>query len=104
MKKKMRKNFLSFGYSQTLYQRLHMLKQEGKVVNDYTNEFYQLVFRNDLVETVEQLVVRYLSGLHQSIQDILCLQVLWIVFYVNLFRVYCVSRPCRQFFRLIRGL
>lgn len=95
MKKKMRKNFLSFGYSQTLYQRLHIIKQKGKFVNDYTNEFYQLVSRNDLVERVEQLVVRYLSGLHQSIQDILCLQVLWIVFYVNLFRMYCVSRPCR---------
>lgn len=104
MKKKMRNNFLSFGYSQTLYQRLYMLKQEGKFINDYTDEFYQLVSRNDLLETVEQLVVRYLNGLHQYVQDILYLQVLWIVFYVNLFRVYYVSRPCRQFFRLIRGL
>ena len=81
-----------------------MLKQEGKFINDYTDEFYQLVSRNDLLETVEQLVVRYLNGLHQYVQDILYLQVLWIVFYVNLFRVYYVSRPCRQFFRLIRGL
>jgi len=40
-----------------------MLKQEGKSINDYTNKFYQLVSRNDLVETKEQLVALYLSGL-----------------------------------------
>jgi hypothetical protein len=45
--------FFSFGYSQTLYQRLHTLKQEGKYVNDYTDEFYQLVPRNDLEEIDE---------------------------------------------------
>jgi hypothetical protein len=50
-----------------------MLKQGGKFVNDYTNEFYQLVSMNDLVKTEEHLVVRYLSGLRQSIQDVLCL-------------------------------
>jgi len=45
--------FFPFGYSQTLYQRLHTLKQEGKYVNDYTDEFYQLVPRNDLEEIDE---------------------------------------------------
>jgi hypothetical protein len=45
--------FFPFGYSQTLYQRLHTLKQEGKYVNDYTDEFYQLVPMNDLEEIDE---------------------------------------------------
>jgi hypothetical protein len=30
-----------------------MLKQGGKSSTDYTDEFYQLVLRNDLVETKE---------------------------------------------------
>jgi len=63
MKNKVREHFLPFVYFQTLYKRLHMLKQGGKFVNDYTNELYQLVSMNDLVEIEEHLVARYLSGL-----------------------------------------
>jgi hypothetical protein len=47
MKKKMKGHFLPFGYTQTI-QRLHMLRQGAKSVDDYTEEFYQLVARNDL--------------------------------------------------------
>jgi uncharacterized membrane protein len=56
-----------------------MLKQGGKFFNDYTDEFYQLVSKDDMVETEEQLVERYLNGLRQSLLDILCLQSLWTV-------------------------
>ena len=35
-----REHFFPFTYSQTLYLRLHTLKQRGKYVNEYTNEFY----------------------------------------------------------------
>ena len=77
MKKKMREHFFPFGYSQTLYQRIYTLKQGGKSVNDYSDEFYRLVSRNDLPKTEEQLMARYFSSLRQSIQDVLCLQAYW---------------------------
>lgn len=78
MKKKMRGHFLPFAYSQTLFQRLQMLRQGSRSVDEYTEEFYQLISRNDLSETEEQLA-RYLSGLRQTLQDALSLHSLWTV-------------------------
>jgi hypothetical protein len=73
MKKKTKGHPLPFGYTQMLFQRLHMLRQGVKSVDDYTEEFYQLDARNNLSETEEQLVVSYLGGLRQSLQDVLSL-------------------------------
>ncbi|KAE8702634.1 putative CCCH-type zinc finger family protein [Hibiscus syriacus] len=56
MKKKMKGHLLPFGYTQTLFQRLHTLRQGARSVDDYTEKFYQLVARNDLSETEEQMV------------------------------------------------
>ncbi|KAE8655337.1 putative Serine-threonine protein kinase, plant-type [Hibiscus syriacus] len=54
------------------------MKKKMKV-DDYTEEFYQLVARNDLSETEEQMVARYLGGLRQPLQDVLSLHSLWSV-------------------------
>lgn len=61
--------FFSLGYTKTLYQQLHILRQSERIIDEYTNDFYQLVVRNDILEIEEKLVIRYLSGLHQSFQD-----------------------------------
>lgn len=66
-------HFLPFGYMQSLFQRLQALRQGARFIDDYTEEFYQLIARNDLSETKEQLVARYLGGLRQSLQDVLSL-------------------------------
>jgi len=46
----MNEHFLHFDFSQILYQQLHVLKQKGKFIDDYTNKFYQLEAKNALAE------------------------------------------------------
>jgi Retrotransposon gag protein len=59
----MTKEFLPLNFQQTLYQQLQGLIQGSRSIDDYTLEFYRLVARNQLRETEEQLVARYLHGL-----------------------------------------
>ncbi|GKD00951.1 putative CCCH-type zinc finger family protein, partial [Tanacetum coccineum] len=54
-------------------------RQGIRTIVEYTEEFYELVSRNDLSDSEEQLVSRYLGGLRQSIQDVLCLYTFWTV-------------------------
>ncbi|KAH7861284.1 hypothetical protein Vadar_024174 [Vaccinium darrowii] len=58
LNKKMRVAFLPHNYSRLMYQRLQNLRQNSRSVDDYTTKFHQLVARNDLAETEEQLVSR----------------------------------------------
>lgn len=38
-------------------------------MEDYTMEFHRLASRNDLMESEDQLIVRFVGGLKYSIQD-----------------------------------
>ncbi|GKB44092.1 reverse transcriptase domain-containing protein [Tanacetum coccineum] len=69
MKKCMRANFIPHNYQRQMYQRLQNLKQGSKSVEDYTTEFYQLIARNDIQETEDQFVSRYIGGLRVQIMD-----------------------------------
>ena len=79
MKKKLEVQFLSFNSQQTLYLRLHSLRQGGRSVEAYIEEFHMLVARNDLGKSDDQLVARYLGGLQPNIQEALSLHHLWTV-------------------------
>ncbi|GKE10335.1 putative nucleotidyltransferase, ribonuclease H, partial [Tanacetum coccineum] len=69
MKKCMRDNFIPHNYQRQMYQQLQNLKQGSKSVEDYTTEFYKLIARNDIQETKDQLVSRYIGGLRVQIID-----------------------------------
>ncbi|GJU49514.1 putative reverse transcriptase domain-containing protein, partial [Tanacetum coccineum] len=69
MKKLLGENFIPHNYQRLMYQRLQNLKQGTKSVEDYTTEFYQLISRNDIQETNDQLVSRYIGGLRVQIMD-----------------------------------
>ncbi|XP_026433502.1 uncharacterized protein LOC113330924 [Papaver somniferum] len=85
LKKHMRLAFLPHNYTRLIYQQLQNLKQGSKLINDYTKEFYQLVARNDINETEEQLLARYIGGLRMQYQDSL-----------NLFDIYSVSEAYQR--------
>ena len=67
MKDKLKSKFLPSHYIQDNYYRLHHLKQGSKSVEEYTREFEQLLLKCDLREDDAQTMVRYLSGLDESI-------------------------------------
>ena len=45
------------------------LRQGIRTVDEYTTEFYELLVRNDIEESQDQLVSRYYGGLHTQILD-----------------------------------
>ncbi|KAK9133615.1 hypothetical protein Scep_013143 [Stephania cephalantha] len=70
MKKHLRDEFLPYNFQRLMYQRLQNLRQGGKSIDDYTTEFHQLVAKNELQETNDQLVARNIGGLRVQIQDV----------------------------------
>ncbi|XP_076951386.1 uncharacterized protein LOC143624706 [Bidens hawaiensis] len=64
MRKCLRDTFLPHNF-----QRLQNLKQGSRSVDEYTTKFYHLIARNDIQETDEQLVARYIGGLRVQIMD-----------------------------------
>ncbi|XP_020698415.2 uncharacterized protein LOC110111061 [Dendrobium catenatum] len=69
IKQLLRGHFLPTDYEQMLYVQYQHCSQGHRSVNEYTEEFYRLSARNNLNESTNQLVARYVGGLKDAIQE-----------------------------------
>ncbi|KAL9683693.1 hypothetical protein QQ045_015521 [Rhodiola kirilowii] len=79
MKQLMLDRFLPEDYEQILYKLYLDCVQGRRSVTEYSTEFLRLSERNELKETKNQKVARYISGLKFSIQEKMGLQTVWSV-------------------------
>ena len=66
---KMKAKFIPRDYQITLFRRTQNLKQKFMMVNEYTEEFYNLNIQAGHRESDEEKVARYLNGMRYDIQD-----------------------------------
>ncbi|KAL4184242.1 hypothetical protein AMTRI_Chr10g224580 [Amborella trichopoda] len=79
MKKKLKEKYLLENYLQSLYRKMNNLHQGEKSVEEYTDEFYELMAHSNVVEREEQSLARYVGGLRSCIQDVVVLQRYWTI-------------------------
>ena len=74
MKREPKRKYLPKHYKQYAFMKFHNFKQKELSVEEYTVEFDHLMIRCDVVEQEEQMIARYLIGLHVEISDVVQLQ------------------------------
>ena len=79
MKQLMLERFLPEDYEQILYKMYIECVQGKRSVTEYTAEFLRFSERNELGESENQKVARYISGLKGSLQEKMGLQTVWTV-------------------------
>ena len=77
MKRLMSNRFLPPDYQQELFRQYQDCRQGTRTVNEYMEEFDRLVNHNDLEETEDQQISRFVHGLRVSIRDQVSLQTLY---------------------------
>ena len=64
---KLKRQFIPVDYELDLLNKIQGLKQVGKFVQEYTEEFYRVLIRTDHAKVDKEKVARYLNGLRPSI-------------------------------------
>ena len=77
MKRLMVEQFLAPDYQQVLFKQYQDCRQNTWTVNDYMEDFDWLKNHNDLEETEDQQISRFVHGLQVSIPDQVSLQTLY---------------------------
>ena len=70
---KMKQKFIPIDYELDMLKKMQGLKQAGKSVQEYIEEFYQVLIRTGHAEADKEKVARYINGLRPSIQEELSL-------------------------------
>ena len=63
---KLKQKFIPIDYELDLLKKMQGLKQAGKFVQEYTEEFYQVLIRTSHVEADKEKVSHYINGLRPS--------------------------------------
>uniref|UniRef100_A0A0D3BMK7 CCHC-type domain-containing protein n=1 Tax=Brassica oleracea var. oleracea TaxID=109376 RepID=A0A0D3BMK7_BRAOL len=71
LKKHMRKTFIPYNFERLLFQKFHNIRQGSRSVEDYANEFYQMLTRVDIHDSEDQLVARFIAGLLSQLPNML---------------------------------
>ena len=77
MKRLMADQFLPPDYKQELFRQYLDCRQGTRIVNKYMEKFDRLANHNDLEETEDQRISRFVHGLWVSIRDQVSLQTLY---------------------------
>ena len=77
MKRLMVDRFLPLDYQHELFRQYQDCRQGTRTVNEYMEEFERLANHNDLKETDDQRISRFVHGLRVSIRDQVSLQTLY---------------------------
>ncbi|XP_026400412.1 uncharacterized protein LOC113296319 [Papaver somniferum] len=98
----LRDKFLPRDYKQQLFIKLQNCRQGARLVEEYVDEFYILVARNQLNETEEKLIAHFIDGLNNLIQQGMTQSVFIMVEAIQLAikierRVLNTSSDCRKF-------
>lgn len=67
----MRKTFIPYNFERLLFQKFHNIRQGARSLEDYANEFYQLITRVDIQDSEDQPVARFIAGLRMQLQTML---------------------------------
>lgn len=69
LRKKLRATFLPHNYDRTMYNKLQNLRQGSRTVDEYAEEFYLLLTRNEIFDSEIQIVSRFIGGLRVQLQN-----------------------------------
>ena len=65
---KLKQKFIPIDYALDMLKKMQGLKQAGKFIQEYTEEFYRVLIRTDHAEVDKKKVAYYINGLRPSIQ------------------------------------
>ncbi|KAI9177434.1 hypothetical protein LWI28_015231 [Acer negundo] len=70
MKKELTRNYLLDNYRQDVFLKIQNFRQKDLLIAEYTAKFDNLILKGDLMESEEQTIACYLSGLNYEIANV----------------------------------